>query len=652
MRLCVALLVAGTAPRAVSAQAVTDTARAPDLVVTATRLPAPASAVPAATTVLQGDDLRARGVVQLLDALREVPGITVVQTGSYGAVASVFMRGGESDYVKVLLDGVPLNLPGGGVDFANLTTADLDRIEVVRGPASVLYGADAMSGVIQLFTRRASERGSVEISGDGGTFGSSDFTSHVDLNSTRWAWSATGTRQASDGTYAFNSGYRNAVGSTRIAFDGGDAGSAALDLRYGDGITHFPTDGSGNAVDHNQFTEERNVAASLHAARAVARRSSLHLLGYAMRERDGYTNRSDTPADTTGFDFIEDRGVIAWRRGGDLRFDWHARPDATLSAGIGAERETDDEHDVGVSNFGDGASTDTTALAGARTTRDGYVQLLAAPVRPVSLQLGARVDDNSAFGTFGTWRGGVSWQIVPGGRVWASAGTAFKAPTFSQLTAHSAYETGNPDLAPERSTNAEIGAETWTSDECWRVGITGFWQRFRDLIQYVNAPPGDPTYTNLGGANSRGLEATVFWRATHRFTLSAQGTWLHTEVTDTGVASSLSDEAGQSLIRRPAFAASATLEYRWHGVTGAATLVRNGARDDVDYSGDVPARVILPGYSTVAAAFDVPLRRAVGRAPGVDITLRGENLFDAAYQQVVGFPGRRRTLLAGARLVF
>lgn len=640
------------APCALSAQAVTDTARAADLVVTATRVPVPASAVPAATTVLHGDDLRARGVVLVLDALREVPGVTVVQDGSYGAVTSVFMRGGESDYVKVLLDGVPLNLPGGGVDFANLTTADLDRIEVVRGPASVLYGADAMSGVIQLFTRHASERGSVELSGDGGTFGTSDFASHVDLGGSRWSWSATGTRLASDGTYAFNGGYRNAVGATRIGFDDGTHGNASLNIRDGDGVTHFPTDGSGNVVDHNQFTEERNVAASLDAAHPVGHASSMHLLGYAVREHDGYTNRSDTPADTTGFDFVEDRGVIAWRRGADLRLDWHARYNATVSAGVGAERESDDEHDVGVSNFGYGASTDTTALTGARTTRDGYAQVLASPLRAVSLQLGGRLDDNSAFGSFGTWRVGVSWDVRSNSRVWGSAGTAFKAPTFSQLIAHSAYETGNPNLAPEHSTNSEVGAESWAVDERWRVGVTAFWQQFRDLIQYVNAAPGDPTYTNLGGANSRGVEATLFWRATHQFTLTGQATWLHTEVTDTGVASSLSDEPGRPLIRRPAFTGSATLEYRWHGLTSAATLVHSGARDDVDYSGDVAARVILPGYSTLALSLDAPVRRAVGRAPGLDVTLRGENLFNAAYQQTVGFPGRGRTLLAGARLMF
>ena len=131
------LVVVSTA----SAQRVVrDTAALADLVVTATRLTT-AAPVAAATTVLRGDDLRARGVRLVQDALREVPGVAIVQNGSYGAVTSLFLRGGVSDYVKVLLDGVPLNAPGGSLNLADLTTDDIYRIDVVRGPGSGLYGA-------------------------------------------------------------------------------------------------------------------------------------------------------------------------------------------------------------------------------------------------------------------------------------------------------------------------------------------------------------------------------------------------------------------------------------------------------------------------------------------------------------------------------
>src|SRR5712691_8552044 len=114
----------------------------------------PGDAVAPTVSVLQGDALRGQGLATVADALRAVPGAAVVAAGPLGAQTSLFLRGGESDYVKVLLDGVPVNQPGGSFDWANLTLDNVERIEVLRGPASVLYGSDAVTGVVQIFTRR------------------------------------------------------------------------------------------------------------------------------------------------------------------------------------------------------------------------------------------------------------------------------------------------------------------------------------------------------------------------------------------------------------------------------------------------------------------------------------------------------------------
>jgi vitamin B12 transporter len=157
-RIVAGLALALTAATSLPAQEVEDTTRLKELVVTATRIPTPPDAVVSSITIIRGEELRARGIHFLQDALREVPGATVVQVGSFGGVSSLFLRGGESDYVKVLVDGVPVNQSGGAYNFANLTTDNLDRIEVLRGPASVLYGSDAVSGVVQVFTRRGQGR--------------------------------------------------------------------------------------------------------------------------------------------------------------------------------------------------------------------------------------------------------------------------------------------------------------------------------------------------------------------------------------------------------------------------------------------------------------------------------------------------------------
>src|ERR1700693_6351311 len=134
-----------------------DTVHLGTVVVSASKVPKPASSLSQPVTVLLGEDLRARGVTRVSDALREVPGAALVQNGSYGAVTSLFLRGGESRYTKVLIDGVPVNAPGGFFDFSHLTTDNIDSIEIVRGPASVLYGADAVSGIVQVFTRKGSD---------------------------------------------------------------------------------------------------------------------------------------------------------------------------------------------------------------------------------------------------------------------------------------------------------------------------------------------------------------------------------------------------------------------------------------------------------------------------------------------------------------
>src|SRR5689334_6969936 len=152
----------------------TDTTTLEPVVVSASTQPRRADVLSQAVTILSGDDLRARGVTRVSDALREVPGAQLVQSGSFGSVTSLFLRGGESRYTKVLIDGVPVNSAGGAFDFGHLTTDNIDRIEIVRGPASVLYGADAVTGVVQIFTRRGTTSPSANLSARGGTYGTLD----------------------------------------------------------------------------------------------------------------------------------------------------------------------------------------------------------------------------------------------------------------------------------------------------------------------------------------------------------------------------------------------------------------------------------------------------------------------------------------------
>src|SRR6266571_4390892 len=240
-------------PAMLAAQQPADTAHLPPVVVTATRIPTPAGEVPEAVTVLSGAALRAQGIHTVFEALRDVPGATVVQTGSFGGQTSLFLRGGQSDYVKVLVDGVPVNQPGGAFDFANLTTDNVERIEVLRGPASVLYGSDAVTGVVQIFTRRGSDNARANATVRGGTYGTLIWDAEASGGGQQASYSFAVSRHTSNGLYAFNNQYRNSVfsGLVRIAPD--DRTDATLTVRYADNTYHFPTNGAGQAVDPYQF---------------------------------------------------------------------------------------------------------------------------------------------------------------------------------------------------------------------------------------------------------------------------------------------------------------------------------------------------------------------------------------------------------------
>src|SRR5687767_15331435 len=207
--------VAGIPWRAAHGQA-QDTARLGTVVVSASKVPKPAITLTQPVTVLLGEDLRARGVTRVSDALREVPGAGLVQSGSYGALTSLFLRGGESRYTKVLIDGVPVNAPGGSFDFSHLTTDNIDRIEIVRGPSSVLHGADAVTGTIQIFTRRGAGQPRLTLGARGGTYRSYDLTADASGGSERAAFSLGGGVHSTDGILPFNNQYKNGTLSSLL----------------------------------------------------------------------------------------------------------------------------------------------------------------------------------------------------------------------------------------------------------------------------------------------------------------------------------------------------------------------------------------------------------------------------------------------------
>jgi vitamin B12 transporter len=619
--------------------------RLPDLVSTASHLPVRSGALASTHTVITGEELRERGILLLLDALRDVPGVVIVQAGSYGAATSLFLRGGESDYVKVLVDGVTMNAPGGAFNFANLPLEHVDRIEVVRGPASVLHGADAMTGVVQVFTRTGSGTLVPELAIEGGGLGARRLSGSVQGGGRLGLLSVQAGEFRSTGLYDFNNDYRNRGGSARLATAPRTPVDGQLTVRYHAVQSAFPTNSAGVPVDSNQFVTERQLALSASAARRLSRAVAIQLLGTASRTEDGFQDRLDHPGDTTGFGFAARRDGRSHRTGADLRLTYVGRGPFAGVAGLQYEDERQRQAGTTTSNFGSGPFTEPDQFRAARSTRAVYGEASYALGAAASLVSGVRLDDNSAFGTAATWRVGGSVRAAGGLMLRAQAGSAFKSPTFAELFARSPFEVGDPTLQPERALAWEVGAEQLLAGGRLRLNLSGFSQRFRDLIQYVAAPPGEPTYGNIAAATSRGVEFGVVATPATQWSISAQATALRTEVTDAGGGTSPAFREGSTLLRRPDF--TAALGARWHPAAGAVMRVdinHLGARDDVDYRSWPAERVQLPSRTITDLAGTVRLR-----APGTALLLSGriENLFNARWQQVVGFRSRGRVVHLG-----
>jgi vitamin B12 transporter len=635
------------------AQDVRDTTRLEELVVTATRLPTSPDAVVSSITTISGEDLRARGLRFVQDALREVPGASVVQVGSYGGVSSLFLRGGESDYVKVLVDGVPVNQAGGSYNWANLTTDNVDRIEILRGPASVIYGSDAVSGVVQVFTRSGQGGPTVEASGEAGTFGSLAGQAAVLGGSRSLSYSATAGRVDTDGTYPFNNDYGNTVLSGALRANPGDRTDMKLTARFADSRYHFPTDFSGMLADSNQSNADQAISLAVDAGRRLGSRYEVRLTAAGSRTDAEFEDRSDNPADTVGFAFASHRDARAKRGSLDARLNAFLSSAVTLTTGAQVERETERQSGESTSNFGGIVTTADTPFDRGRTTLGYYAQVVAEPTSGLALNVNARVDDNSGFGTFLTYRAGAAYQLPTRTRIRASLGRAFKAPTFCEQFCDAPFVVGDSTLRPERSTSWEVGIEQPVIDGRLSLWATYFDQRFRDLIVYDgSAPPGEPTYLNGAAAHARGIEGGFTTSVAEGVRASGSYTYLVTEATDDAGMPSASFAAGEQLIRRPAHSAELALRARLDRVSLGGSVTYVGKREDVDFNEFPSRRVELPAYALVDLAAEVEVLRPGGGRPGVAATLRVENLFNQRYDQVVGFTGRTRGVFGGARFHF
>lgn len=619
-----------------------DTTTIEKVVVTATRTPLAIGDLPASVTVLQGADLRARGVTSVVDALREVPGVAIARSGSFQGVTSVFTRGGQSGYTKVLIDGVAMNQPGGFFDWSTLSTDNVERIEVVRGPSSVVWGSDAVTGVVNIITRSGRGGPRLMASTRAGTYGTIDGEAQVSSSSTAATYSLGLAHHHTNGIYKYNNANGSTVFSGRADAAINEKTNGTLTVRYSDNVAHYPTNGSGVPVDSNAFSTASQLALDGRVSRQLTSKLSIQGTVNASAH-DGGTDDAAGRGSTNSSQTLDH----ITRRSAELRGVALLGAGSVLTAGGSLEEQAQRSH----SQSAFGAFTSNSVFNATRHNRAAFAEVVNTTEKS-TLTVGGRVDGSDQFGTFGTFRVSGQIEVIEATRLRASIGTAYREPAFSE-TFNTAFTRGDSALDPEHSRSWEAGVSFGNSV---RIEATYFSQRFVDLIDYnAAAAPTDPNYQNIARAAANGVEVELHHPPVSGFFFDVSGTLLDTKVLEAGFSASPTATLAEdsALVRRPK--ATGSLRIGYSGVARLRTdivVTYVGERSDRRFNPDFTvSAVTLPAYGLVDWSAEYALPSRAGR-PIVALTARAANLLDQPYNSIDGYLAPGRQLLGGFRISY
>ncbi len=607
-------LAASTALLAAPALA-QDLDRDSDITVTASGVAQDVDTTGQAVTIIDRETIEQRQTVALSDLLQTTPGITVTRNGGLGTNTAVRIRGAEGDQTLTLIDGVRVNdpsSPGGGFDFANLLSASVDRIEVLRGPNSVPWGSQAIGGVVNVITQAPTEglqaRGNVEygdmdtVFASGGVSGSSGIVSG----------SLSGGYLRTDGISAYDrgterDGYRQygASGRVEVAF----APNIRLDLRgyWADSRTDldgFPAPAF-TFADTNEYSTAQELYgyAGLNADFLDGRFRNVVAFQIADINRDNF----DRDAASGEPQFFGRGRSERYTYKGDLQ----ALEQVRLVAGV--EHETTRYFD-GVGRFSRGVTS-------------VWGEVIVTPVQGLAVTGAVRHDDDDAFGGNTTFAANAAYTLPTGTTLRASYAEGFKAPTLYQL-----YDgfSGNPDLDPETAKSWDAGIEQRLIGDQLVASATYFNRRTRNQIDYDLLTF---SYSAIARTRAEGVEIGLVMRPVERFTISGSYTHIANENRSAGF-------IGNDLARRPEDTVSMSADYRFpFGLGVGATVLLVG--DSFDNAANT---VRLDGYALTNIRAELPL--------GDRFSLYGrvENLFDADYRTVANYGTIGRAVYGGVRV--
>jgi vitamin B12 transporter len=567
------------------------------IIVNGSRLDQTMTEIGSSVSVITRDDLEELGVDFALDAIATAPGLTVNQNGAFGGNASVRIRGASNDQTLVLIDGVPVNDPtgtGGGYNFAYLDTDTIERIEVLKGPQSTLWGSDAIGGVVSITTKRPTEGLSGTVFGEYGSFntlrGGASISNANEIGDFRLAATGLTTDGISKADEANGNSEDDGYDSQTVSAKGGLNLPASVrletSLMWSDAESEYDSyafGAQGSVADGDEVTNSETLSGNitLKAPLFDGRLENLVQIGYADIERENTSN-----------------GVQSYFTEGDrvlFRYQGTFAINDTNTLAFGTERE------------------ETSANEQESSIDSLFALYEFKPVDSLTLTGGIRVDDQKTFGSETTGRVAAAWTATDQLTFKASWGQGFKAPSIFQSTYICTFcglTAPNTNLKAETSEAYDIGVQWQSANERIVLGATLFDQETENMIDFSYTAG----YDNIALVDSQGVELTGAYAINNWLGIAASYTFIDSE-----------DGNGNALARLPESTGHISASFDPDGPFSGAVLVRyNGEEANTDGSElDSWTRVDLTG------SYDLN--------DTVEIYGRIENLLDEEYQQILGY---------------
>jgi vitamin B12 transporter len=597
-----------------------ETAESEPVVVSATRFDIPLDQSPASVSVISSEDLEQKQIERVSDALRQVPGLSVVQTGVAGQLTSVFTRGLRSEHTQVLIDGVPINQGlQGAFNFADLTTDDIDRIEVVRGPQSTLYGPRALAGVIQIFTKQGEGSPGIQSSAEGGSYDTFRESLQSDGKIGQFDYSVGASRIDTDNARP-NNQYRNSAAIANVGW------SPNEQLRISGLFTYSLSDiGIPNTIFDprpiDNFLTERWLIAPHITFRVSDWWEHRFIFAYDHERQlndpneDGFTGPTRALFERTTIDYQNNLRPASW---------------LVLTSGFFYSRVNAGQERPFISQiFG----PQPTFVSDHTQQVAGFLQATLTPIENLIFVAGGRFDHFNQFGDVWTYRFAGSYKFdKTNTTLHSSVGTGFSPPSSQDKIFGN-----NFGLKPERDLGWDIGIRQELWENRVNLGLTYFHNDLSNVIGFN----GLFETLNLGAARTQGLEAELRAQPIPDLILTASYTYLDAEKTSS---TDISQLQGARLPRRPRNEVYISASYLWWKrlrTTAEAKFVN--AREELNFGGP---NFDIEDYSFVNFAAEYEVNAHMSLFGRID------NLTNEHYAEVFGFPALGRAGYGGIKLRF